>query len=141
MKLLKTIWLLLLPIVLFSCSQDESESDNFAAIKFDKNSVLKINNCLDIAETEYSLCFESVDDSRCPTNAVCVWEGNAAANFVLKSTTGNTPFTLNTNESFKRDTILNNLKIELIGVLPYPILNKTTNPNEYVVEIKISKQS
>lgn len=139
MKLLKTIWILFLPILLISCSQDESESDDFAALKFDKNSILKINQCIDIAETDYSLCFESVDDSRCPTNAVCVWEGNAAANLVLKSAAGNKSFTLNTHSNFKRDTIINNLKIELIGVLPYPILNKTTNPNDYVVEVKISK--
>ncbi len=140
MKQLKTIWILLLPVLLISCSPDESESDDFAALKFDKNSTLKINHCLDIEATEYSLCFDAVNDSRCPANANCVWEGNAAANFVLKSTTGNTSFTLNTHNIFTRDTIINNLKIELIGVLPYPLNTNTTNQPEYAVEIKISKK-
>ena len=140
MKLLKTILIIILPMVFISCSQDESESDDFAALKFDKNSTLKINQCIDIAETDYSLCFDAVSDSRCPADVVCVWEGNAAASFILKSATGNVPFTLNTFRNFTQDTIINNLKIELIGVLPYPLHSKSTNQSEYVAEIKISKK-
>lgn len=125
------ILLLLLPFVLNCSSQDDSE--------FDRQYNLETNNCFDVNGTEYNLCLESVNDSRCPTDLVCIWEGNAAANFILNSKTDSKPFTLNTNQSFQRDTILNRLKIELVRVSPYPITT-ATNQNEYSVTIKISKE-
>jgi hypothetical protein len=132
MKRIKIILILLLTIFSVNCTQDNSESDTQYNIK---NS-----DCSDIKGTEYSICLEYVNDSRCPSNGVCVWEGNASANFVLNSITENQSFTLNTQKNFQRDTIINGLKIELISVSPYPLLNSTTNQNEYSIEINISNE-
>jgi len=132
MKRIKIISILLLTILFVSCTLDDSKSDG----QYD----IKNKSCIDINGTEYSLCLDYVNDSRCPSNGVCVWEGNASANFILNSKTENKPFTLNTHKNFQRDTVINGLKIELVSVSPYPLLNSTSNQNEYSVELNISKE-
>ena len=122
--------LLSLTFFSISCTQDNSEPD--------RQYNIKNNSCSDIKGTEYSICLEYVNDSRCPSNGNCIWEGNASANFVLNSKTENKSFTLNTQRNFQRDTVINGLKIELVSVSPYPLLNSTTNQNEYWVEFNIS---
>lgn len=132
MKQIRIILILLLSISSFRCTEDNSKSD--------KQYNIKNNSCLDIQGTEYSICLEYVNDSRCPADLICVWEGNASANFMLNSNTENKSFTLNTHKNFQRDTIINGLKIELISVSPYPSSNSTTNQIEYSVEINISEE-
>ncbi|WP_242203759.1 hypothetical protein [Aestuariivivens insulae] len=128
------VHIILLVMLTFSfnyCSQNDLESG--------RQYGLKNNDCLNIKDTGYRLCLKGISDSRCPSDVVCVWEGNAKANFELHSSLGDEPFELNTHDRFQQDTIINNLKIELINVLPYPISDNETNQSEYSVEIKVTK--
>lgn len=132
MKQITTFFILMSVIFFTNCSQSDSE--------IDASYQVQNKACTNIKGTAYSICLESVEDSRCPSNGICVWEGNATANFVLNSATESTSFTLNTNRKFQRDTIINGLNIELLDVTPYPLLDTTINPDTYLAELKISRK-
>lgn len=128
---MKKALLMLLPILLFNCSKDTN---------IDKSITLRHDECLDIVNTEYELCWESISDSRCPFDVVCVWEGDAVVNFKLNSNLENRSFTLHTNKSFQQDTLINGLNIKLLGVFPYPASTTPIDQSDYSVELSISDQ-
>lgn len=73
------------------------------------------------APTRTVIRFDSVlEDSRCPTHVVCVWEGNARIALDLQEPGGEHRFSLNTHAGYARDTVLAGRTIRLINVLPYP---------------------
>lgn len=64
-----------------------------------------------------------VSDSRCPANAICIWQGAATATFSFTKNGSNHRFNLSTitmEPNYKKDTIIAGYKIEFINLLPYP---------------------
>jgi hypothetical protein len=90
------------------------------------DNVLEAGNCLTNVQgqSNVSLCLDSVRDSRCPLNVMCIWQGVAEANFTLKTGTAEIKFKLATLK-FKAlgltgDTTINNIRFILKDVKPYP---------------------
>ena len=137
---MKNILMILIAILIFSCSKDDNNAISHYDLKVDKNIILDNGKCLKIIDKEYEICLNSINDSRCPSNVVCVWEGDAVAEFNFKSNTENKFFTLHTNDNFQQDTIINNLKIKLLNVFPYPDFNNPTKQSDYSAELSISEQ-
>ena len=85
-----------------------------------------------------------VSDSRCPANAICVWQGAATATFSFSKNGTNHRFNLSTitmEPNYKKDTILSGYKIEFINLLPYPGTFTPPAPDSDVkAELKITKQ-
>jgi hypothetical protein len=78
--------------------------------------IIPINTCLDKKANKESIefCFDQLlEDSRCPINAVCVWQGVAKAKFSLKINGETKTFelsTLNMPPYYRTDTTLNGYK-------------------------------
>lgn len=90
-------------------------------------------------EYEFLIGFDSLEDSRCPLGAVCIWEGNAGITITFKSRSqAYSSFRLNTHSSFLTDTLVDGLRFELIDVLPYPEINKDYAPEDYELLLYIS---
>jgi len=94
-------------------------------------STLPLNDTIEIAnfETRYnyennlSLRMDSVlSDSRCPSNVVCVWEGNAEVRFLFTVDSIQTDFILNTHggSQFNSHTVISGYEIKLLELSPYP---------------------
>jgi hypothetical protein len=83
--------------------------------------------------------FDSVlEDSRCPVDVVCFWEGNVKLSFMMEEPGGRHPFALNTHPGFAVDTLLAGRRIGLIGVLPGPPEHdRRLNPEEYKAVLTI----
>ena len=85
-----------------------------------------------------------VSDSRCPANAICVWQGAATATFSLSKNGSNHRFNLSTitmEPNYKKDTIIEGYKIEFMNLLPYPGTFTPPAPDSDVkAELKITKQ-
>ena len=108
---------------------------------------LKLNETLDMRysepycnpEYEISLSFDSLQDSRCPIGAMCIWEGNGRVQLVVKQGSGKAiRFWLNTHDRFMRDTMVNGLRFELVDMLPYPQVDKDYQLDDYILEMNIS---
>jgi len=94
------------------------------------NKLLEIGKITEIksgetaGNTEYglSLRVEKINDSRCPSNVVCVWAGYVPVQLHLTTKNGQYDFTLEPNSiEFKNDTIIEGMRYQLIDVSPYPI--------------------
>ena len=94
-------------------------------------STLPLNDTIELAnfETRYnyenklSLRMDSVlSDSRCPSNVMCIWEGNAEVRFLFMVDSIQTYFVLNTHgfTPFNTDTIISGYEIKLLKLSPYP---------------------
>ena len=86
-----------------------------------------------------TICFKSITtDSRCAEGAECKWEGNATIMLNL-SIPGNGKHTLelNTNHNYPMDTTINDFNVVLLDLSPYPEINTTIFPEEYVAKLSI----
>lgn len=82
---------------------------------------------------------EVTEDSRCAIDVVCVWAGNGAV--VLHLSSDGVPVeavTVNTTvepRSVERD----GLAIRVTGLAPQPVSTVTIDPDEYRVELEVSR--
>ncbi len=136
---MKKVLVILVSILLYSCSSGDITRTVQYDLDLDKSVILDYKKCLKIVEKEYEICLESINDSRCPTSAVCVWEGDAAIEFNLKSNSENLSFILHSNDTFQQDTVINGLIIKLLGITPFPDLNNPLEQGDYSVELSISE--
>src|SRR5688572_13828978 len=74
------LFLIALTLIVFvSCKKETTASVDTQTVA--------LNNCSEepAENLSYRLCFDSLlEDSRCPVNAVCVWQGAAKAKFRFK---------------------------------------------------------
>lgn len=90
-------------------------------------------------EKEIILSFDSLQDSRCPIGAACIWEGNGRVQLILKHGGGKaTRFWLNTHVNFRSDTVVNGLRFELLDMLPYPQVETDYQLDDYILQMHIS---
>lgn len=85
-----------------------------------------------------------VSDSRCPANAMCVWQGAATAAFSFSKNGDTHRFNLSTltmKPQYTKDTVLAGYKIEFINLLPYPGTFTPPAPASQIkAELKITKE-
>jgi hypothetical protein len=122
-----------------SCSKDVELKEGTMEIKFRRCAEGKI------AGDNLRFCFDSViEDSRCPANAICIWQGAAVARFSITKNNETSSFRLSTitmPPKYIKDTIVMGYKIEFINMSPYPGTVPSPIPdNDRKVEIKITKQ-
>lgn len=108
-----------------------------------KENFVSVNKCqtLNTDGIKVTCCLDSViQDSRCPQNVVCVWEGIAVARFTVNAQNTAHVFTLSTTtfEQYSRDTIVAGFKFEFINLLPRKEEDKPVKYKDYIAEVKIS---
>jgi hypothetical protein len=80
-----------------------------------------------------------LEDSRCPSGVMCAWEGNAEVRFDFIQNKKSTKFSLNTANSFRKDTLIAGYKIHMIRVVPYPVYPDFIKQKDYKAIVKITK--
>ena len=122
-------------LILFSCKKN---------LELGSRSSVSLKNCIQNKSDDIKVCLDSViEDSRCPLDVVCVWQGTAVAKFSVTVNDQERPVTLATysRPGFPpSDTILLGYKIEFLDLLPYPEVGKTHDISEYRAELRITKQ-
>jgi len=81
-----------------------------------------------------------IEDSRCPADVLCVWQGEAKVSINVKRVSqdlGN--FTL-TNTAGQETQSFDVYSIKLVGVQPYPFSNKEILQSDYVVTLTVSER-
>lgn len=128
----KILFVVSLIILLASCQKEDDLG--FFDIGIEKkfqahNEYLSNDQSLKFTITE-------INDSRCPSDIVCVWQGEAVVNIEVKSPQSGV-IALSTYDNLK-DTV-GNYSFELIRVAPYPISTETIELEDYEVSLKIVK--
>ena len=103
-------------------------------IKLDEPFMIKLHQTISIDNLDVE--FSGIEDSRCPSDVTCIWEGRASITLHIYNQTQYQTVILTTDET---TTFRVNLyEINLIDILPYPVSTKDIS-EEYVAAINISK--
>lgn len=118
-----------------------TEFEDFSKLIFNDTIELSYRECLYDPEDHFYICLDSVlNDSRCPTGAMCIWEGNAEVKFKFERLNENPIFfNLNTHISFTKDTIIDRYKISLVGLNPYPDIGTRFSQKIFKAKLIIKK--
>jgi hypothetical protein len=127
---------IVLIIALSSCKKEKDSSfvlnQSFTLAQGTKACLSSENVCL---------TFEKVtNDSRCPSTAICFWEGVAEVNFLLQINQASYPFTLHTLKKlqYRKDTVIQGYTVKLEQLSPYPD-GKRIDHKDYRAQVIISK--
>lgn len=121
-------------VLFLSCQKDISSSNQKIELKYGAASEEMLNGD--------SIVLDSVlEDSRCPENATCIWEGNAKLRFIYRTKDKlNESFVLNTYMGYRKDTLIKGFRIKLVKVSPYPRLDEDILQTDYRAELEIIKE-
>lgn len=104
---------------------------------------LKINQTTALKSDNIKVTLLKVtDDSRCPSDVVCIWAGQVS---VLVNVTknnvnlGDVTLTLGAGNPELAVKNVGDYIVEVIEVNPYPISTHRILPSEYIVTLKVSK--
>ena len=136
------IYLPALALMLFvvSCTQPTD-----IAVNFDEQFSLSVGQ-EGVLPDGNSVRFMLVEsDSRCPAEAPCFWETEQAVVLIelLEQGVPPLPTRLSTHRalgsSFTREVEIQGYTIFLVDVTPYPQVGSKIDPNDYVVELRVSR--
>ena len=130
-NIMKNLFVLLSALFIFACTKPDILST------YD----VKIGDSI-VHNKELTVVVDSLWDSRCPTELVCVWEGQAEVFFSI-TLDENNKSNLSLIERVGRpelaDTTLLGYHIKLIEVDPYPA-NEQIQPEEYTIRLLIEQE-
>jgi len=100
---------------------------------------VRVGETAAVPGTGVTIAFHAVtEESRCPLNVVCVWEGNGQVSLTLTAGYGSTmDVALNTTIE-PRETVFSGLRIALTALSPHPT-GEPTNPGDYVATFDVDQ--
>lgn len=129
-------FLIFIPVFFISCDKENISETFSLGLQHD----FKIYG--EYQTTDHSLKFTitEINDSRCPSDVVCVWEGKADVKIEVESPLAGS-IVLSTHQSSVYTSIdtLGNYSFQLMDVSPYPISTKTIQLEDYKVTLQIEK--
>ena len=141
----KVIIIVIVGLFLFiAFNQHDNKNDHqIDTLIFNDTLVIKQDEIKYNFEQHVSIYFDSVlTDSRCPKNSKCKWAGNAEVKLIFKNKNSKTNIILNTHggDRFKTDSLINEYRIQLINLFPYPETIELIKQEDYSAEIMIKKE-
>jgi hypothetical protein len=128
-KILITILFL---FALASCHDDAVDS----VFDFGDELELKAGDTAGTDDRRVVLKLTDVNDSRCPSDVECIWQGEVSVAFELNYN-GITNFML--SSFFNPTDTIKNLSFKLISVEPYPVSTRRAELDEYIVKVEVQK--
>jgi len=142
MKTITILSTLFLVLLLSNCNKN-TELTGDTSFRLNDTLKLAINKSAINNENQLTIRIDSIlNDSRCPSDVICIWEGNAAVRFLMNNDGEKTKFVLNTQGviNFDSDTVIDEYSIQLVNLRPYPVSTKVISNDEYVAELLIKKK-
>ena len=106
--------------------------------------VLGVGEQAQTTDGSLSILFVDVsDDSRCPTDVVCVWAGNGQVVIQLEPTGGSAvDEVLNTNQDVgPGEVVFRGYSFELVSLSPAPVSTIPIPPADYKVMLRVTEES
>jgi len=138
------LFLIGISLVIFGCV---SEDKGDIQAKLNESFSLRINESAYIQSENLLINFTDVaQDSRCPSDVLCVWAGSVTIHLKVSKRSGDTGSmhglvlsTENDTATFT-DSFNNSYSIEMVDVAPYPVSTKTIDPSEYSATLKVERE-
>jgi hypothetical protein len=131
---------ILLVLISFGVASCDSSNPIEVSAKLSDTITIGINEVYQHKQPNFSLKIDSVlNDSRCPIDVQCFWEGNAEVRFKLSSLNSKTiMFNLNTANIFRKDTVIEGVKFKLIELDRQPDIMTRDSYQSYRIKIYYS---
>ena len=125
-----------LPALLLLAACDDTTTGPSVAIGSEFQ--LRPSESVSVENTEVELRFEVVtSDSRCPADAICVWQGDATAVFSVRLSGGSpSSLTLHTTGEDRRASA-SGLTLTLVRLDPYPYASRPISPSDYRALLRV----
>ena len=123
MKLLSFLALSLFALVIFTACPQEHEDDLLERADISGEYEMTFDETLDFPDADFSITFDQVvEDSRCPTHVVCVWEGLVKVNLSFLLDGEPSAYEFIKHEGIQDDSVteVGPYTITLLEVNPYP---------------------
>ena len=78
-----------------------------------------------------------LNDSRCPADANCVWQGDATVQIAATIDRRTRELELHTSET--KPVTYEGYSIHLVQLQPYPFSSRTIQPDDYRVTVKVTR--
>ena len=122
----------LILLFLLSC-EDETADGKF---DFGEDEIFHTDQYYRSGDNSLKISIREINDSRCPADVVCIWQGETVVKIEIESPQKST-VSLKLYED-PIDTI-GNYSFELKDVSPYPVSTETTLFRDYDVTLRIEK--
>jgi len=122
----------LILLFLLSC-EDETADGKF---DFGEDEIFHTDQYYRSGDNSLKISIREINDSRCPADVVCIWQGETVVKIEIESPQNST-VSLKLYED-PIDTI-GNYSFELKDVSPYPVSTETTLFRDYDVTLRIEK--
>jgi len=147
-KKLFLVSLVLLIVVSVGCNEsdkspilDDNDDSSLPALgsQFD----LKVDQATKLKSEDISVKLLNVtNDSRCPSDVVCVWAGQVSVTLNITENgknLGDVTLTLGVSNPDLAVKNIGDYSVKVIAVNPYPISTHKIEPSEYIVTLVVSK--
>lgn len=127
-----------IPLVLALACARSSPPTTVVAV--DQDVVLAPGQLVEVANSRVRLTFERVsNDSRCPSDVVCVWAGNATAH-IRVTNNGDLPreFALNSTTA-PREATFDGFVAKFVSLAPAPVSTTSIDPKDYRLTIRLER--
>jgi hypothetical protein len=129
-----SVFLFFIVFSFISCNKQEL-SDSFS---LGLENEFKINGVYHSSDNSLKFSITEINDSRCPSDVVCVWAGKADVKIKVESPfSGNLVLSTMNNGFYKNIDTLGNYSFQLVDVSPYPISTEEIKLEDYSVTLKI----
>lgn len=130
----------------FNCSKSKQDGCAGSATTFQLNEPFILcwgSTASQAGQPDFTIKFEDlVEESRCPTDVICIQAGRASVSIVLHKATEGKSDTLSLGDYFgtahSDSTTFGTYKIKLLEVLPAPVSTAQTPEEEYKVKLLIT---
>lgn len=137
-RLSKTMFQRSVLLIVVALSLGASSCDNARKAFEPYEITLSIGETVISNDGSIAVTFDEVlEDSRCPSDVVCVWEGNAHVSLSL--VLDGTQTTVDLNSSLDPQMVeLDGVQIKYIGLTPQPHSEQDIEPTDYDLTLEIS---
>lgn len=127
-------------VMLAACggSTDPEMAPDVAVVPASTELTLRMGQETDVTGSEVRLQLARVvEDSRCPIDVICVWEGNAVVEIGVRAGIGPTfPLQMNTNLE-PRHADWHGVRVTLLELQPAPRASEPTRQEDYFAKVRV----
>lgn len=138
MKTIAAIKYLMVLFLLSAMSCEEIVLDK--TFTLGRESTFRMNELSTSSDGNYTLLITDIQDSRCPINVECIWQGEVVVKGEFTANGTKNPFEVH---SVVKDQNIQpeGYTIQVIDAKPYPVYGRDNNPESLIVTLLINKNS
>ena len=125
---------------LAACGGDGPTAGSRLTVPLGREFTLQVGQTAVVADTGLRISLAKVaEDSRCPVDVQCVWEGDAAVSVAVVDAAAARDYELHTSGRFPREVTHGGYRLTLVGLEPAPRSSVPLSPSDYRATFRVAR--